>query len=146
MVEFRPFLAGDLVQLALQPSQRLELGVDQPLSMEYGRDLAANGPSWTAYQRGRILCCAGFRETFAPVQAVAWAMLAEGIGGAHLAITRFARLQIAEAPYRRLEAIVEAKNGRAVAWAQMVGLQINTMLECFGANSEPHILFERVKL
>jgi hypothetical protein len=148
MISFRPLLAGDLVQLKLQPSQHLELGIEEgEIDMQRARDLVLHGPGWTAHEGGRILCCAGFRETFPPVQAVAWAMLARDIGPkAHLAITRYAREEIRKAPYRRLEALVEADNNPAVMWAKLVGLHAAHRLECFGFDSAPHILFERIRL
>lgn len=145
MIGFRPMLAGDLIQLKLQPSQHFELGLEEEeLDMPRARDLAANGPAWTAHDGARILCCAGFRETFPGVQAVAWAMLATGIGPAHLAITRYAAARFAEAPYRRIEAIVESWNRPARRWARLIGLEEAHVLRAFGADSRDHILMERI--
>ena len=147
MIAFRDFRAEDVVALALQPSQHFEFGLwKADLDLAYGRDLAEHGVAWTAYEGDRILCCAGFRETFPPVQAVAWALfaadLAPGEGGV---IARFARRRFDDAPYRRLEAIVEVKNRRARKLADFVGLEPGALLENFGFASEPHILFERIR-
>lgn len=146
-VTIRPFLAGDIIQLDLAPRQRRELGLDMPLDMAYGRDLAANGPAWTACLDHRVRVCAGFRETFAPVQAVAWALFSADLPRSiALAVTRFARRQLAELDYRRIEAIVEADNEPAVQWAAAIGLEAAHVLQGFGLESRPHILFEKVRL
>lgn len=143
---FRPLLAGDAVLLAMQPSQQFEFGVEhRQFSIEEGHALVDSGPAWTAHRGSRIVGIAGFRELF-PGHAVLWAALSDHIGVDHLACTRFARSQVAEAPFHRLEAIVDAGNTRAVAWARLVGLQAAHELRAYGAEAKPHILFERVKL
>jgi hypothetical protein len=143
---FRPMLAGDAVLLSMQPSQHFELGVEhRQYTMEEGHALAEGGIAWTAHRGSRIVGIAGFRELF-PGHALVWATLSDHVGGDHLACTRFARAQIAAAPYRRLEAIVEKANARAVAWATIVGLEPVHELRCYGAEGKTHILFEKVKL
>lgn len=143
-LRFRDMLPGDAVLLSLQPSQHFELGLDhQAYTMEEGEDLVENGLSWTAYRGARIVTIAGFREIF-PGHAIAWAALSDRIGEDHLAITRFARWQIVNAPYRRLEAIVAASNARAIAWAKLVGLEAVHELRAYGRDGTTHILFERI--
>jgi hypothetical protein len=143
-LEFRPMLAGDAMLLSLQPSQQFELGLEhKSYSLEEGEDLAENGLAWTAYRGATIVTIAGFREIF-PGHAIVWAALSDRIGADHLAITRFARQQIANAPYRRLEAIVDADNTRAVAWAKLVGLELAHVLRCYGREGKTHFLFERI--
>lgn len=145
-LQFRPMLAGDAVLLAMQPSQHFELGRDhRQFTMDEGEALAEGGIAWTAHRGVAIVGIAGFRECF-PGHAVVWAAIGEGIGADHLACSRFAREQVAAAPYRRLEAVVEAENERAVAWATMVGLTPAHVLQCYGGEGKPHILFEKVKL
>ncbi len=143
---FRPMLAGDAVRLSMQPSQWLECGVDhREFTLEEGELLAEGGLAWTAARGSRILGVAGFRQLF-PGHAIVWAALSAEIGRDHLACSRFAREQVAAAPYHRLEAIVDAENERAVAWAQLVGLTAAHTLLGYGAEGKPHILFERVNL
>lgn len=143
---FRPMLAGDAVLLSMQPSQHFEFGIEhRQFTMEQGYSLVAGGPSWTAARGSRIVGIAGFRECFTG-HAVVWAALSDEIGADHLACTRFARRQIAQAPFRRLEAVVEAENERAVAWAELVGLTAVHVLRGYGAEGKPHILFEKVTL
>lgn len=152
-VAFRSFLAGDVVQLALQPSQHVTLGITRPVhSIDDGRELEACGPAWTAYapSNGRILCCAGFKELWPAGErsgghGVAWAMLAGGLGAAHLAITRFARERIAESPLTRIEAIVRAGVEAECSWARLVGLELAAVLRAWGPDAETHLLFERIR-
>jgi hypothetical protein len=149
-VAFRDMLAGDVVQLALQPSQHRWLGLTRPVtSFEEGQELASGGPAWTAVANGgRILTCAGFKILWPENErtkghAIAWALLAADLGTAHLAITRFARARIAEAPYARLEAIVRAGNEAERTWAWLVGFRNPTLLRAWGPDAEDHLLYER---
>lgn len=155
-VMFRPFLAGDVVQLALQPSQHVTLGFTRPVrDIEDGRELEAGGPAWTAIglagsNRGRVLCCAGFTELFPAGEAsgghaVAWALLAEGLGAAHLAITRYARRQFEASSYSRIEAIVRAAVVGECKWPRLIGMSLAATLERWGPQGETHLLFERIK-
>lgn len=146
-LQFRPMLPGDAVLLELQPSQHFELGIEhKAYTLEEGEDLAQS-PSWTAYRGSRIVAIAGFKELFGKGSghAVAWASLAADVGADHLAVTRFAREQIVASPIRRLEAIVDAADRRAIAWAKLVGLTAAHELRGYGPEGKTHILFERVK-
>jgi hypothetical protein len=112
-LEFRSMLAGDAVLLELQPSQHYELGrYHAAYTLEEGEELAENGDAWTAHRGSRIVTIAGFRELF-PGHAVVWASHSAELGADHLAITRFARWQIENSRFRRLEAIVDAADDRA---------------------------------
>lgn len=142
-LRFRDMLPGDAVLLELQPGQHFELGIEHArYTMDEGEWLVDQGPAWTAIRGERIVGIAGFQEAG---HAVAWASLSAGIGADHLAITRFVRRTIAEAPYRRIEAVVDRDNLRAAKWARLVGLEPAHILRCFGRGCKDHILFERVK-
>jgi hypothetical protein len=144
-LEFRSMLAGDAVLLELQPSQRYELGrYHSRYTIEEGAELADNGDAWTAHRGSTIVTIAGFRELF-PGHAVVWASLSADVGRDHLAITRFARGQIENSRFRRLEAIVDAADQKAVAWATIVGLEPVHTLRGYGAEGTDHILFERIR-
>jgi hypothetical protein len=149
---FRDFLAGDVVQLALQPSQHVTLGVTRPvLSYEDGEELAEGGPAWTAIGRdGRILACIGAKYLWPPHDefgghAVAWAMLAADLGAAHLAVSRFARDRIADVAADRLEAIVRADVAAEARWPELLGMRLVARLEKWGPDAAPHLLFERIR-
>jgi hypothetical protein len=146
-LEFRSMLAGDAVLLDLQPSQHYELGLYHPVyTLEEGEELADNGDAWTAHRGSRILTIAGFRDLFGNGQhAVVWASHAADLGRDYLPITRFAREKIARSRFRRLEAIVDAADERAIAWANLVGLKPVHLLRGYGPQGTDHVLFERVQ-
>lgn len=152
MAFVRSFLAGDIVQLALQPSQHLTLGMLKAVhSIEDGRAIEASGPAWTAIGAdGRILCCYGFAWMFPPADgfgghALAWAMLAGDVGSAHVAITRFARETIVASPIDRIEAIVRDDAPPECRWAEMVGLERIAVLRSWGPEGKTHRLYERIR-
>lgn len=151
-VLFRPFLAGDIVQLALQPSQHVTLGISQPVhDIEDGRELEQSSPTaWTAQADGRLLACAGLRLLWPAGEgtaghAVAWALLAADLGAAHVAITRFFRDVVANDPCTRIEAIVRADVAAECRWARMVGFELAAVLRAWGPEAKTHWLFERVR-
>lgn len=143
--------AADLMEIQRQPSQLVQLGIERAMTIEEAEAIAeGDGEAWTARAGhvgagGRIVACLGLRETFPGRQAVAWAVLAEDVGAAHLAITRFARARIRESRLPRIEAIVRESVPAEGAWAQLVGLAPAHVLRCFGAMSETHILCERIR-
>jgi len=148
-VRFADFRAADALTIELQPSQIIEAGIDcSRMSESQARALEGQGDAWTAFDGdGRVLCCAGIAEVFKGRQGVAWAMLAADIGAAaHLAITRFAKDQIARSPLIRIETLVAADaRGRGAKWARACGLRLNAIVECWGAASETMMLFERIR-
>ena len=144
-VTIRPMVASDALVIQRQASQRVQLGLERDMTIEEADSLIEDGEAWTAIADERIVACMGLRETFPGRQAVAWAILAEGVGGAHLAVTRFARRRIAQSRLARIEAIVRAAVPAECAWAKLVGLQAAHVLRCFGAQSETHVLYERVR-
>lgn len=150
-VTFRDMLPGDVVQLALQPSQHVTLGVTRAVrSYEDGEELATGGPAWTAIGEGRILACFGARYLFPPRgdftgHAVLWALLSSGLGRAHLPITRFIADRIAESPIGRLEAIVRADVQAEAKWPCLLGfLRRPKVLRRWGPDGADHLLFERI--
>jgi hypothetical protein len=166
----RPMIAQDAIEIRRQASQRVQLGLAREMTIEEAEALAeGDGEAWTLFAGARIVACVGLRETFPGAQAVAWAILAEGLGAAHLAVTRHARARIAASGLNRIEAIctaaldaeaVLAETGPLDAgqllqavmavpspemrWAAAVGLAPAAVLRRFGAAGETHVLFERI--
>lgn len=145
MLDIQPMIVADAMEIKRQASQRVQLGLEREMTPEIAQDLIHGGEAWTILRDGVPIACVGLRETFPPVQGVAWAILADGIGGAHLTITRFARRRIAESPLIRIEAIVKCDHPADVLWAKLVGLAPIALLRKFGAASEDHMLFERIR-
>ena len=150
---FRPFAAGDAVQISLQPSQHVTLGIARPtLSIEDGRELEARSPTaWTAIaENGRILACAGLQLLWPASDrtgghAMAWALLSTELGAAHVAITRFFRRVVIEDPATRVEAITRAGVAAECRWAELVGFTRAALLRAWGPEAEDHVLYERVR-
>lgn len=174
MIGFSPMAPEDAMAIDRQPSQRVQLGLDDAMTIEAAEDMVRYGEAWCARRAGgkdggRIVACLGLRETFAGRSGVAWAILAKGIGGAHVAVTRFARRRIAASALVRIEAVVKAGvdaeavltcfpgiDGHALLeavlsvpsaetrWAGAVGMTPVAVLRKFGAASATHVLFERI--
>lgn len=168
MFKARPLHAEQLMAFPRQQSQRVQLGLEVQVTAEEAEMLCAQAEAWAIYWGGRHVACIGIAETFPGSQGVAWAALADGIGGAHLALTRFARMRIANSPLKRIEAVARAADAEAIldafpgldgaqlleavmamptpecSWARLVGLRPAHVLRCFGAAAETHLLFERI--
>lgn len=123
-ISVRPFQPEDLGWLFLEPEQQMWLGATSPvLDEDYGRQVRECGPCWTVRDsKGWVLGAGGFQE-FGKGYAIAWALLAQGIGRDHLAMTRVAREWIAAAPYTRVEALIRDDWPPAARWARLLGLR-----------------------
>lgn len=150
-VTFRPFLAGDAVQLQLQPSQHLTLGINSAtISMEDALELEEMSVDcWTAIAGGRILACTGFRMLWpgGPTtngHAVAWAMLAADKGSAFLEITRFLKRVVADCSLTRIEAITRKAIAAEGNWLRLLGFDFVAELPAWGPDGETHLLFQKI--
>lgn len=143
-VQILPMWVCHAMAIQKQASQRLQVGLETEMSADDARELIEHGEAWAALRGDQVIACMGIRETFPGRQGVAWAILAEGVGAAHLAITRHARRRIRESPLVRIEAIVRTGVAAECIWARLVGLQPVALLRKFGALSEDHMLFERI--
>lgn len=144
-IEIRPMVADDAMAIKRQCSQRIQLGLEAQMTLEIAQDIVDGGEAWTMTRDDLPIACMGLRETFPPVQGVAWAILSDMIGPAHLRMSRFARQRIAQSPLVRIEAIVRTCVPAECIWARLVGLEPVALLRKFGAASEDHMLFERVR-
>ncbi|MDX3883607.1 MAG: hypothetical protein QHC65_04235 [Sphingomonas sp.] len=144
-MRIRRMQAADMIAIERQPSQRVQLGIERTPTLDEAEDLAGEREAWTAEaDDGRLLACFGIRETFPDRQGVAWAVLATGIGGAHVGITRAARRMIERSRLARIEALARLSIEAECRWPTLVGLQPLAILRKFGAASEDHVLFERI--
>lgn len=170
-LDIRPLEPFDLMAIELQASQHVTLGIEtREVSIDEAEDLCSQPVAWSVRCAGRLIACIGISETFAGVQGVTWAHLAPGLGGAHLALTRFARRCIVDSGLARVEGIVRANDaetaidhfpglandGQALleamlawptpemTWARLCGLRPAHVLRKFGAAAQTHILYERI--
>lgn len=142
-LRFRQMLPGDLPRLVLQPSQIGRLGIYAPAHDEkHGRELVASGPAWAAEEGERMLCLAGFAEVFPGRQAIAWALIADGVPLAnHVRMLGFMRLRLAEQSYRRIEALARAASLAECNWLRRLGFVTEGVMRNWGPLSEDHVLF-----
>ncbi len=162
---------ADLLELEPQASQRRTLGVDtRSVAADEAEDLAGDVEAWAVRSHGRLIACFGIRDLFAGRHGGVWAILGEGIGAAHLAMTRFARSRVAACGLARVDAIVRAPCAESViasfpfvasdpeallvalsamptpemTWARLCGLTPVHVLRKYGADGGTHILCERI--
>lgn len=145
MIRFVPLAPEHVPQIVLQSGQRGAYGLWTPaLTEDYAHALLAGGPAWAGLDdAGRVIGSAGFAEVF-PTQASAWGLL--GCFAEHaLAVTRFVRGQLTNAPWARIEALTRACFPEQARFARACGFAEAAVLRAFGPQCETMILHERVK-
>lgn len=141
----RQMVAADADMIERQASQRTQMGIEGGMTAETAQAFIDQGEAWTASFAGRIIACLGIVETFPGKNGTVWAVLARDIGAAHLPLTRFAKARVAESPLVRVDAIARLDVTAECAWAKLCGLAPAHVLRKFGAMSEDHVLFERIR-
>lgn len=168
-VRFSQLTPADVLEMECQPSQARPLGLDYRPGEEEIARMCGGVFALAARQGGRLLACFGVVEQFAGVHGTAWAMLASGLGGAHLAITRRARGELDRCPLARVEMLAQCENvegllarhpgldpGQVVAlataeatpeirWGQALGFAPAHVLRCYGADGTSVMLMERIR-
>jgi hypothetical protein len=165
--------ADDMLALQAGRTSRVVFGMPAVTSLADAKVIAAERVAWSARARYRnggeqLLACFGIVEHFAGVHGLAWAMLADHLGSAHLPLTRFVRSEIARCGLPRLELLARAPNledwlalhpgldsGQIVAiaglvptpemrWAQLLGMTPAHVLRLYGGGGESFMLYERL--
>lgn len=138
---FRPV---HLARLRLQPAQAALSA--EFLKPGYTDMLRAGGPCFTALADDRVLACAGVAEVWTG-RALAWALLAGDAGRHMIALHRAVAGFLAQAPYRRIEATVDAGFDAAHRWIEMLGFQRETPdgMQGFNPDGSAAFLYSRVK-
>lgn len=168
-VAFTRLTAEDVLAIQAQPRQRTVFGMDVETTYDDALAMAQAPIAWAARVDGRLIACFGIVDHFTGLQGLGWTILAEGIGQAHLPLTRFIRAAIDGCGLARLELIArgpdiepilasrpDLDSGQIVAiassrptpemrWALMLGMQPAHLLRCYGAASETYMLFERLR-
>lgn len=137
-----PFEAEHLRALNLQAAQRK---FDDEFMPDHARALEMAGNAYTAMDGGVPIACSGIVEQWEG-RALAWAMLADDIGGqrfvrVHRAVRRF----IDVAPYRRIEMQVDAEHAQAVRWARLLGFDVESKMRAFLPNGRDAFMFVRIR-
>lgn len=160
--------ASDLLAIRKQPSQRVVMGLDTTVSAEDAERIAGQAVAWACRRGGELIACFGIVETVPGCMGMCWAILSEGVGASHLALSRFVRAGIAASHLPRIEALCVAADieaalvdrphldsGQIVAvamarpspecrWAQLVGLAPAHLLRRYGPTGGSVMLFERI--
>lgn len=164
----------DILSIERHPDQRMQMGLAAPASREDAEMLCGVGASgfwgeaWACSWHGELVACLGMRATFGGSHVITWAILANGIGPAHLAVTRFARARVLDCGYDRIEAVARSvdadvliasfpdldaqqmievamlRPSREVRFAMLSGLKPAHVLRRYGAAAETHMLLERI--
>jgi len=171
-VRFVPLRPHHVQGIKLQPSQGRPLGFDYEPGPEEIRRMCEGTIAWAALEGDewniRVAACFGVVETFPGMHATGWAMLADGIGRAHLAVSRFARQCMAECQLPRVEllarchdvegliaqhpgldpgqivALATAEPTPEIRWGMMLGFSPAHVLRCYGAIGQSVMLMERL--
>ena len=164
----------DILSIERHPDQMLQMGLAAPASREDAEMLCGVGATgfwgeaWACSWHDELVACLGMRGTFGGTHVITWAILANGIGPAHLAVTRFARARVLDSGYDRIEAIARAADAEAIVerfphldaqqlvaavmvrptpeirFAMLSGLKPAHVLRRYGAAAETHMLMERI--
>lgn len=134
----RQLLPEDVLAVDLQQYQALEPGA---VDYDYGAHVAAHGWAWTAERDGKVIGCGGLLQTF-PTTALAWALFADDIGPAMVALTRQARWALRSSRWPRVEALVACAFPQGLEWAALIGMRQAAVLRRWGPNGTDHVLFE----
>jgi hypothetical protein len=141
IVYFRP---EHLKRLSLQNAQQY-FG-QQLTDPDYGRVLLDAGPCFTGMRGDEVIICAGVFEVWEN-RAMAWALLSKNAAANMLAIHKAVRGYLLQAPYRRIEATVDAGFEDGRRWAEMLGFVQETPepMRAFLPNGGDCYLYARVK-
>lgn len=138
------FQASHLAALELQEAQKyFHADCGGP---DYGQALAASPFSFSAVEGKRVIGCAGVHEVWAG-RAVAWALLSKDAGPHFRTIHRAAKGFIEQAPWRRIEMMVEGGFAAGHRWAKLLGFACETPagMPGYSPTGVDFYLYSRVK-
>lgn len=140
-MKIAPFRAGDLALLDLQKAQASfsELIADP----QYGVSIERAGQSYTVWVDGAPILCAGLIPLWQD-RATAWALVSMHAGRHFFSIHRAVRGFLKQAPYRRIEATVQAGFPEAWRWIQLLGFEHEGLMRAYAPDGSDHHLFARV--
>lgn len=138
---FRPV---HLARLRLQPAQAALSA--EFLKPGYTDMLRAGGPCFTGMVDGQVIACAGVAEVWQG-RALAWALVGEAAGRNMVALHRAVAGFLMQAPYRRIEATVDAGFDAAHRWIKLLGFQCETPdgMRQYNPNGGDAFLYSRTK-
>lgn len=168
-LRFVRLCAAHLAMIQAQPSQELLLGQKAEATPEEAEILAGQPVAWAALRGDRVQACFGIMENAPGKHGIGWALLASGIGAAHLELTRFVKAALQDCGLDRVELLAKAHDievtlarhpgldsGQIVAlamtqatpemrWAALLGLTPVHLLRRYGPEGECFMLFETIR-
>lgn len=171
-------IAADLFAIERHPDQMVQMGIaafDRDVAEAMASGTGVGDEAWALRWHGTLVACVGLVDQFGNGRhAVAWAVIGNGIGTAHLAVTRFSRRMVERSVCDRVEATCHADanfervigilvaDGHAldaqamieiallqptpaIRFAIAAGLKPAHVLRAYGAAAEPCLLMERIR-
>lgn len=113
-----------------------EMWVRDHVSSDAMTFLADAGPEWTAAYQGEVVGCGGFVECEGDA-AIAWGLVRADLSlGAALALTKTVRAQLANAPYRWIEAQIVEGFAASLRWMATLGFRPVNGTRLFGPDGQ----------
>lgn len=132
-----PFQVEHLQGLRLQPAQ-----AGSPLLAPEQAGLL--GHAYTALSEGEPVACGGLYELW-PGRALAWTYLGASVGREFVALHRTVKRHLELAPWRRVEAYVEAGFPQGHRWVRTLGFTLEGFLRGFMPDGKDMVLYSRVR-
>lgn len=119
----RRFKAGDLALIKLQDAQAYFSG--EVASPDYATTLEHSGQAFTGVHGGQVVCVAGCANVWEG-RALAWAFVSPAAGACMVTLHRAVAGFLAQAQYRRIEAIVDDGFEAGHRWMRLLGFRLET--------------------
>ena len=132
-----PFKLEHLQALRLQPAQAGSAVID-PFHVE------RLGAAWTVLSEDQPIACAGVLEIW-PDRGLAWALVGEDAGREFIALHRAVSNYLKQAPWKRVEAYVDAKFINGHRWVRILGFDREGYLSAFMQDGTDMVLYSRVR-
>ena len=142
MILIEPYRPEHMSSLRIQPAQ--SLFVPYAEDNAYCRALAEAGPAFAAVRDGLTLAIGGCVEQ-SPGRAIAWALLSQTDGASFVRIHRAVARWLEVAPWRRIEAVVDAGFPAGHRWMSMLGFSHEGRMRGYTPEGGDCDLYARVR-
>jgi hypothetical protein len=142
MIEFVPYRPEHLMLIELQPAQ--SAWRKRVIEPGYAESLTEPGLSWTGFNDGLVVGCAGVvreREGLGK----AWALIGAGFPRSWPAIVRHMRNVLACTDLHRIEADVLSHFGEGCRLAKMLSFDVEGLRRKYDPEGQDYFLYARVK-
>ena len=140
MIDVIPARAEMAEMIDLNLAQLTFGSVPDRASMQIAID---NGMAFAVIDGDRVLALGGVRNVWQD-RAVAWGLLANGIGASMVPITRAVRRFLSVCPTRRIEAEVAVGHDEGLRWIEMLGFEREGLMRAYWGGKDFY-LYARVR-